>query len=234
MKTYDIAGFSVQLVHKYPYTAQLCRDYEIDCAAPDFVLRTNNEEIEAEMALCGRNAGSCEAVVLYRKLCNQLPELNAFVLHAAVAETDGRGLALLGASGAGKSTHMRQWMQYFPDKVRIINGDKPIVRMRDGEFWAYGTPWAGKEHWQRRACAPLAALVFVEQAKENKIRRLSTEELLPRIFSQILLPTSEVSGEKLLEMLDLLVCSIPAYVLHCDISKAAAELSFNTITGGFK
>lgn len=234
MKVYDIAGFSVQFEYRYPYMDRLCKDYEMDCANPDFVVSTNDTEIEAEIALCGHSEQICESVCLYRNLCKQLPMYDAFVLHAAIAQVDGRGVALLGASGAGKSTHLCLWTQHFPDKVHIVNGDKPIVRMKKTEeetaFLAYGTPWAGKEHWQKRTSTQLAAMIFVEQAKENKIRRLSVAELLPRLFSQILLPESEQSGTRLLEMLDFLMQSVPAYVLSCDISKEAATLSYNTIT----
>jgi hypothetical protein len=82
-----------------------------------------------------------------------------------------------------------------------------------------------------RASAPLCGLCFLEQAKENSIRKLTPSEVSSRLFGQILLPESEENTIATLELADKLIATTPAYLLKCDISKEAVKLSFEAMTG---
>ena len=113
----------------------------------------------------------------------------------------------------------------------MINGDKPILEFVGDKFLAYGTPWRGKEAWGMRASAPLCGLCFLEQAKENSIRKLTPAEVSSRLFGQILLPEAEENVISTLELADKLIATTPAYLLKCDISKEAVKLSFEQLTG---
>jgi hypothetical protein len=152
------------------------------------------------------------------------------LLHCAVLEYEGKGYAFLGRSGTGKSTHTRLWKKYL-GTPKMINGDKPILECVGDKFLAYGTPWRGKESWGMRASAPLYGLCFLEQAKENSIRKLTPSEVSSRLFGQILLPESEENTIATLELADKLIATTPAYLLKCDISKEAVKLSFEAMTG---
>ena len=233
MGIYRIADFIVRLNNKYSYTDRLCAPYAIGgYPQHDFSVSATLEEIAAECALSGQSEPSCESTCLYRTLCGMLIPHNTFLLHAAVVEVDGRGYAFLGESGAGKSTHLSLWLKYFP--AQVVNGDKPLIRkktMPDGtvQFWAYGTPWSGKECLQRNTSVPLAALVFLEQAKQNEIIKLDPADCVKRIFHQLLLPKSAADAVRLLELIDTFVSTTPAYRLACDISYKAAELCYSTV-----
>jgi hypothetical protein len=72
-------------------------------------------------------------------------------------------------------------------------------------------------------------LCFLEQAKDNSIQKLTQQETANRLFSQLLIPTQEEAVTKTLELADRLIQSIPAWLLCCDISKEAVELSFNAM-----
>jgi hypothetical protein len=143
------------------------------------------------------------------------------LLHASVLSYDGKGYAFLGRSGTGKSTHTRLWLKHL-EGVKIINGDKPILRKTENGFVAYGTPWRGKEFWGENTFAPLCGLCFLEQAKENSIRRLSTSEAVTYLIHQVLFPDDEAAAEKTLECLDKLVTLLPIFELSCDISEKEA------------
>ena len=119
----------------------------------------------------------------------------------------GEGYAFLGRSGAGKSTHTGLWLKYLP-KAKILNGDKPIVACTESGFYAYGTPWMGKEGRGEKGRASLKGLCFLEQAKENSLVRLSEGEVASRIFTQLLLPTDEENAAKTLELADALISAV--------------------------
>lgn len=230
-----VAGFLIEVQNRFAYTERLCAAYRTECDAPaDLIVSATKEEIRQEMTAATFDAppAYCESVCLYRNLCNALPRLNAFLLHAATVRADDAAYAFLGHSGTGKSTHIRLWMEQFSDRVEIINGDKPIIRRMEDAFVAFGTPWAGKEGLQNNISAPLKGLCFLKQAPYNAITRLTQQETAKRIFHQFLIPKDAESVQKLMQLADALVRSVPTYELCCTISAEAARLSFDTLTGG--
>ena len=229
---YEIAGLRVLLENQCSFTDKFCRAYlaENQTLPVDVAAKVTIEDMEAERAVSPQfSDGYIENICLYRNLCLQLPALNRMLLHAAVLEYDGNGYAFLGRSGAGKSTHTGLWLEHVGGK--IVNGDKPILSFTETDVLAYGTPWMGKEGRGCNECVPLKALCFIEQAKENKIVRLTASQLSTRLFSQVLLPTEYDAAARTLELTDLLIQRVPAYVLYCDISQEAVKTSFEALTG---
>ena len=174
--------------------------------------------------------GYIENICLYRAICRQLPALNRMLLHAAILEYGGSGYAFLGRSGTGKSTHTGLWLKHI-NGSKIVNGDKPILEHKNGDFIAHGTPWMGKEGLGYNTGVPLKGLCFLEQAKENSVVKLTPAEAASRIFVQILFPEDETNAALTLELTDKLVTEIPCYLLKCDISEEAVQKSFEALTG---
>ena len=230
---YEIAGLRIKIENRYDFTTKFCREYlsEDQTSKVDIVASVTEEEFSAERAISDEfSDGYIENICLYRSICRQIPTLHRMLLHCAVLEYDGKGYAFLGRSGTGKSTHTRLWKKYL-GTPKMINGDKPILQHVGKGFLAHGTPWKGKEAWGMRASAPLCGLCFLEQAKENSIRKLSPSEVSARLFGQILLPEEESQVVSTLELADKLIAETPAYLLKCDISREAAKLSFEQLTG---
>ncbi len=217
----------------YPFTTKFCAQYLAkDQAAPvDIVARVTEEEFDTEKAASPNfSDGYIENICLYRSVCLQLPQRSRMLLHCSVVDFAGSGYAFLGRSGTGKSTHTRLWLRYLQN-CKVVNGDKPILERRGESFIAYGTPWLGKEGWGERSSVALKGLCVLEQAKENSLRRLTPAEASTRLFSQILLPTDEKNASATLELLDMLITNVPAYLLRCDISEEAVQTSFEGMTG---
>lgn len=150
-------------------------------------------------------------------------------------EYENNAYAFLGRSGIGKSTHTALWINNVKG-AEILNGDKPIIGFdesaADGEkFVAYGTPWNGKENRGKKGRAPLKALCFIERAKENTIEKIAVGEAADRIFTQILLPSEREAAEKTLELMDMFVRTVPAYVLHCNMETDAMKTSYKALVG---
>jgi len=120
------------------------------------------------------------------------------------------------------------WLKAFPD-ARIINGDKPLVRLFDGSFYAYGTPWCGKENYNINAKEILKAICFIERGEANEISKISKEEAVKRIYSQLLMPKSAEYINKMFDLVEKFIESVPAFVLKCNISEEAANVAYNGI-----
>lgn len=230
---YDIAGLRMDIRNKYEFTDRFCRAYlsANQCAPVDVVAEVSKEDFLEEKARSEDfSNGYIENICLYRHICQQVTLKDRFLLHTAAIEYKGNAYAFLGRSGTGKSTHTGLWMKYI-DGVKILNGDKPILHYTEEGVTVYGTPWMGKENLGYNGSAPLKALCFLEQAKENEIRKLSIKETVKRIFPQILHPIQEDYAARTLELVDKLVLQTPAYLLKCTIAEEAARLSFETLTG---
>ncbi len=226
-----MADMNIQIDNRYAYVRRLCQEYLIDQPNHiDMIARVSQEEIQKEIAVSQFPVSPdyAEGVCVYRNICKQLPkEFNAFLLHCAVIEYEGRGYAFAAKSGTGKSTHIALWQKRFGSSVHIVNGDKPILRFLDDTLYAYGTPWCGKEGLQINTSVPLNAICFLERAEQNTIRRIGTDEAVMRIFHQILSPEDVCSLDALIPLLDRTLREIPCYVLGCNISEEAAEVAYD-------
>ena len=140
-----------------------------------------------------------------------------------------------GPSGVGKSTHARLWQQLFGDAAQVFNDDKPALRFLDGQWYAYGTPWCGKDGINQNKKVPLQGICFLIQSKENNIRRLSKEEAIGYIMSQTVYSFSQAwQTEPMLNVLDKLVRNIPVFIMENVPMEEAARLSFQTMSAAEK
>ena len=132
----QIAEVLVAIENRYAFTERLCADYIVDALPDDcnFSVSATPEEIAAENSDEGTfSPAYCESLALYRKICTLMLDYDAFLFHAAIVSYAGRGFAFAAKSGTGKSTHVAQWMRALGDDVTVVNGDKPILRWRNGE-----------------------------------------------------------------------------------------------------
>lgn len=233
MAVYRIADFNIALENRYPHITRQCAAYAApEGTVPDLTVAVSEEELRASIATRPEfSPGYHESICMYRRLCTVLLPRGAFLMHAAVVETGGRAYAFSARSGTGKSTHISLWHRVYGDAVTVINGDKPLLRQIDGTFYAYGTPWCGKEGWNTNRRAPLSAICFLERSETNRIRPLSADEAVERIFHQLLRPREAAEMDMTLSLTDALLRAVPVYLLGCNISEEAARLSYETLTG---
>lgn len=162
----------------------------------------------------------------------QLLEFDGLYLHASAIEWEGKAYLFSGPSGMGKSTHTRLWLSLYPD-ARVFNDDKPALRCLDGCWFAYGTPWCGKDGININLKVPLGGICFLQRGTENSICRLSPVEATTRIISQTTRRFKTVERlDLLLSHVERLVTMIPVYELHCLPDADAARLSSSTMRHG--
>ena len=226
-----MADFVIQIDNKYDFIFNMCRDYITEQDGADFCVSCSDEDMEAEKLACDAEMpnGYIESVCIYRNLCTQLPLKDAFLIHCAVIEVDGKAYAFLAKSGTGKSTHISLWHKLLGNRVRVINGDKPIFRYIDGELYAYGTPWCGKEGWHTNTKAPLGGLCFIERAPINSIEPLPPQSSASRVMNQIIIPSDAMGAIKTLELMDRMLTDKKSWLLKCNISIEAAQIAYNAL-----
>lgn len=163
----------------------------------------------------------------------ELLRYDGMMLHSSAVELDGRVYLFSGNCGAGKSTHARLWQRVFGAGARIINDDKPALRLMDGVWYAYGTPWCGKDGINQNRKAPVAGVCFVKQADHNAIRQLSAPEAMARLINQTRWKfRSPEFLDLMLSNLEKLVQMIPVYELENRPEPEAVYLSYETMRRG--
>lgn len=91
-------------------------------------------------------------------------------VHASAVVNRGAGYMFLGASGTGKSTHSRLWMEHIAG-TELLNDDNPILRRgADGEWRVYGSPWSGKTPCYKQKSASLRSVTRLRQAPQSRYR----------------------------------------------------------------
>ena len=228
-----IAGLTVFVRFRYPEFREFCSKYILaDDAPATFEVVATDEQIAEEMKAGSEREAEAELLCIYRAIAEKLPFYNRFVMHGAAISFDGKAYIFTAASGTGKSTHIRLWRKTLGKTVGIVNGDKPVIEIRDdGTCFVYGTPWAGKERWERNVCLPLGGVCVLRRGKENSVAAISASEALIPIMHQIYLPKAEESAHIQLELADRLLKSAPFYAMNCDISSDAVKCSFEAMTG---
>ena len=235
MTRIQLAGIPVQLDNRFPDLQLLCRGYETT-EEPLIHISASAEEIEAERAMQADifTDGYLETVCLYRKLALEMLRHNVFIMHASVIEVDGEGYAFLAHSGTGKTTQTRLWLEYFGNRARVINGDKPLIRVvPEGDGWqfiVYGTPWCGKEGMGCNASVPLKALFLLERSPQPSCEAAPEEYAIDRIFHQLLMPENPAQMMQLLDMVDKLVETVPCYRLQCDMTVNSVVVAYGAGT----
>ena len=153
------------------------------------------------------------------------------LMHSSVTMKDGKGYLFLGKSGTGKSTHSQLWINNI-EGCSLLNDDNPVIRVLEtGEVRVYGSPWSGKTPCYRNLDVPVGAIVSLQQAKTNKIRRQS----LPEAYASVYVSFSGYRFIK--EMADglhitnaMVVSKVPCYLLDCLPDADAAFLCYQTVT----
>lgn len=157
---------------------------------------------------------------------------NAVAIHASAIRYRGRGVLFLGESGTGKSTHSRQWRENIPGSA-LLNDDSPILGLADGTVRVWGSPWSGKVPCYRNVSCPVAAIVRLVQAPENRIRRLSPIEAFGALFPST--PPAFIHATRLQDavctLLGQVIGLIPVYLLECRPDADAARLACETLFG---
>lgn len=161
----------------------------------------------------------------------ELLKFDGFQLHSSAVVVDGRAYLFSADCGTGKSTHTRLWLKQFGDRAYILNDDKPALRRMDGSWYAFGTPWSGKNDISANTGVPIAGICMLERGESNEIRRYGGKNAILEVFVQTNRPKAAEYRIKLLELLDDLMSRVPVWKLKCNMDPQAAVVSYEAMSG---
>jgi len=154
------------------------------------------------------NLGAGELIVRTRILF-----LGGIVFHACAIDDGGRGILMVGHSGAGKSTQSLIWSGIG---ATVLSDDRIAVRLKNGAPVAYGTPWGGTADIAHNGSVPLRAVLVLEQAPVNELVPLTGAEALSVLLVRSFLPywNADLMNRAMDTVSKLMEC-VPVYIFRC-------------------
>lgn len=184
-----VAEIVVEIDNRFSYIYDYCRDWLCD-GTPDFRAQVTPAELNFYIENCGYEVTPAvvERILISRKIAAKLPPFSAFLIHGGVVEYEGHGIIFSAKRGIGKTTHIDLWKKAFGDKVRIVNGDKPVIRRQGDDFVAYSTPWRGKEDYGDNSSVKVDTLCFIKRADKPSVEKISAKQAWTRLCRQTVYP----------------------------------------------
>lgn len=231
----SIAGKIIRIDPLYDEVYDLCKGYYSNQDA-DIHIAVTEKDIKAELSGAVKTRvrwpeSYLETLAVYRKICESMLAYDTFLMHGAVVAVDDSAFLFTAESGAGKTTHIRKWMQNTEDAC-VVNGDKPLIRIVDNMAIACGTPWCGKEHMSKNTMIPLKAIVLMERGEDNAITKISFGQAFPFLVRQTYFPTGSYGQQKTLSLLMRLNTIVQCYrFVFNNMKQDAFETSYTALTG---
>lgn len=150
------------------------------------------------------------------------PYFDAFIMHGAGIEVNGKGIVFTGFSGVGKSTQARMWRRYRGDTV--INGDSPMVRQTSDGVRMFGTPWCGSSGESINRSVPLEAIVLLERSTTNYVEQLLSDKAVLAVYTSLLyFSRNREDFERLFEVYERIIRQIKVFRLYCNMEEDAVD-----------
>ena len=241
-----VAGKIVEIDLMYEAVYSLFKSYIIEqhFSKPDIVIQTRFEDLKNVQAMTHQGStlfNGSENVVffdlkrheftsIYQKLAEIMPAFDTFLMHGSVVATGKCAYMFIAASGVGKTTRTKLWLDAYPDSY-VINGDKPYIKITNTEVLACGTPWCGKEGLNTNTMLPLRACFLLERAEDNQkntIKEVSFGEAFMTLYQQSYHPVDSESMKKTLLLLKRLEGNVKFYKFCSAPTKEAIRLAYET------
>lgn len=152
-----------------------------------------------------------------------LLQFDGLLLHASLVDWQGRGILFCAPSGTGKSTQARLWEQCMGS--RTLNGDRAGIRCAEGQWRAWGLPYAGSSGIYCNESVPIRAIVLLRQGEENRLTPAPGMEAFRRLLPECNARRWDAGFmERLMGLLSDLVREVPMYQLECRPEPQAVAL----------
>ena len=170
-----------------------------------------------------------ETLAVYRKIASGMTAFSTFLMHGSVISAAGQGYMICAPSGIGKSTRTKLWLEEIPDSF-VVNGDKPLLRVEEDRVIAFGTPWCGKEGWNRNTSVPLRAVFLLERG-ENMVREIGFAEAFPALLRQTYKPKDPDAKRETLRLLADMAGKVRVFSFRSEPTPEAVRMAWEAAGG---
>lgn len=227
MQRYEIAGLQVDMAVSGRTQKQAAAYAAPAHGQPDMVLPNDAEMFLREYPWLN-TLENAQYMGTGAWFARKLLDFDGFQLHASAVIWNDKAYLFSAPCGTGKSTHTEKWVRLFA--ARHLNDDKPALRLVNGIWTAYGTPWSGKHDISSPERASLGGIAFLKRGQQNSIRPLQPGEAVPLLLSQVTLANPMAQTQRLLELADRLLRSVPLWELTCRNDNQAAYVAHEAMT----
>lgn len=230
MQYYKIAGLTVRM-DTFGRAEDFARPYMVSPSEnSDITIHADWKKWQELNPGCEDNV--YEYLATGESFYTQLLRFDGLMIHSSALILDGKAYLFSAPCGTGKSTHVCNWRRVFgDDRVRVLNDDKPALRLENGVWYAYGTPWSGKTGQNLNLRAPLAGIAMIERGLDNEIEPFTGRKAVQAILGQ----TTSLKDASLrlqqLDLLDKLMTQVPVWKLKCNMEPEAAIVAYEAMSG---
>ena len=233
----SLADETIGVTALYDTTKRFCQKYLTE-APPSFYIKITEDDIRLEREKSDREARKegyipvrysneyLETLAVYRNIAAELLKHDILLFQGSAIAVDGRAYLFTFKSGAGKSIHVQLWKQQFGERAVIIDDDKVLLKIKDGEVIVYGTPWNEEHYRSNHVSYPLKAVCILERSEKNYIERIKIREALPVLCQQSYRAPGSSMLLKTLNLIDKLENSTRLYKLGCNMDQKAAQIAY--------
>ena len=236
MNNFCFANHIFKINATFPYFLEFAKDYLVN-EKEEFEITTSKEEIlewkNSHDDCEGFELDYIETLLIHAKVASILSKFDAFILHGSTIYIDdpSNAFVFIAPSGTGKSTHVSILRKLLGSRVNIINDDKPFMsyNSQNNTFKVFGSPWNGKERLSNNVSGLLKGIFVVKQAKINKVNKLSPDEAISRLFTQVYVPKGIEESKHAIKAMSSLANFVPIYLLEVDMSDEAGKTSLEVM-----
>lgn len=228
----ELAGHPIKYAFTFPETQKyFTRWICISDGEPDISASQESIEYARQFLPADSENGYVEYRLMISMTSAELLKYDACVFHSVSFFWKDKAWLLTAPSGTGKTTQLQNWRQEYPNEIKIMNGDMPVLeRRKDGSIWVHPSPWNGKEKMGTALSAPLGGIVYLEQGDKNCVKIPKTLEMIkPILFQFLVCPETEPQLRALLRILDSMLTSVPVWIFSNLGDTASTALLRDTI-----
>lgn len=197
-------------------------EYTLKSFDGSILLKTSGcgKRFEVEFDAAHPDYFGTHAVMEAMRLPELMYEFDALFLHASFIIYNEKAILFTADKQVGKSTQAALWEKHMA--AETVNGDRALIRKVGGVWTAYGSPYTGTSGICQNKSSPIAAIVILGQAPENRIRKANTREAVAAMMSGASYNLwNRDETEKCFEIVGRIVSEINFYKLDCLPDKSA-------------
>ena len=221
---YLIAGLRIRM-DTWGRTLEQAKPYLTDIyGEADIVISSRADQLKERQPHLSMD--DCEYLSTGGSFYRQLLPFDGMMLHSSAVMMDGYAYLFSAPCGTGKSTHTTMWREAFGyDRVQMLNDDKPALRLENGRWYAYGTPWSGKTAQNINAKVPVGGICVITRGETNEITPFGGMQATLALLEQTARPAGPDGRGRMLELIDSLLNTVPVWKLKCTPTTDAALVS---------